>query len=400
MPIYTVRAVSDSGKTVKVTKEAQSEDDLFQRLEKNGLHVTRVISEKTENLKASPAWKVKKQQLIDFSDRLQIMYSSGIPMVEAMDEVMRGTRDPRVRAIVNQIKTDIEEGTSFSEAITQFPNAFPPQYKAAVKAGEASGALDLVMGRMVKQLEWEAQIKSTTTQAFIYPAILACAVGGMIVMLFTFLLPRLTKVFVETGVELPGPTLFVIATSDFLRSNGLFLLAGIILAAIAFTLIRKTESGKVSIDRVFINLPLVGSVMRKIASARFVAALRTLHQAGTPMLSALHLSIPACGNATVEKDIERITELVEDGVSLTEAMARSEQLEPLVPRMIAVGEKSGSLTEALDHVVTLYDREVKNSTKKLLTFLEPAILVVSGGVIAFIVLATLLPMFKMLGSIK
>lgn len=400
MPTYTVRAVTESGKTVRVTEEARSEDELTHRLERAGLQVTRVLSTRDSLVHANPNWKVKRRSLIDFSDRLQIMYAAGIPMVEAMEEVMRGTRDPRMHAIIHQVKGDIEGGSTFSEAVARFPRAFPPQYLAAVRAGEESGALDVVMGRMVAQLEWEQQIRSTTVQAFIYPSILFVAVCGMLVMLFTFLLPRITAVFVSAGAELPGPTRFVMAVSAFLRENGLLLLAGLVLAVVSLIVTRRTARGKEALDGLFLRLPLIGHVQRKIASARFVAALRTLHHAGTPMLTALRLSRPASGNAAIEADVDRIIEFVEDGVTLTESVARSEQLEPLVPRMIAVGEKSGSLTEALEHVVALYDREVRASTKRLLSALEPAILVFTGVVVGFVVLATLLPMFKMLGAVK
>lgn len=400
MPVFFANAVTDSGRKVKIREEATTEADLIERMEKAGFQVTRILSVAEERLQASPRWTVKKRHLVDFSDRLQIMYSAGIPIVEALEEVKRGTTNPRMRAIVQRIKRDVEEGARLSEAIAQFPRVFPPQYRAAVTAGEQSGALDRVLGRLVKQLEWEMWIRGTVTQAFIYPAILFTAVCGMLVMLFAFLLPRITKVFAQTGVELPWPTRFVMSCSDFLRNQGLALLSALVALALGTWIARRTAGGKRAIDRFLMMLPAIGATLRKVASARFVSSLRTLHHAGCPILTSLHLSRPAAGNATVEADVEFVTNLVEDGVPLTDAMCRSRQLEPLVPRMVAVGERSGSLTEALDHVVALYDREVQAATKRLLGVLEPTIIVFSGLVVGFIVIATLMPMFKLLGALR
>ncbi len=398
MPRFRARAVDERGRACVVTEEAESEEALAGLLAGRGMALTRVVSVKGAD--GAGDARLTRPQLAEFTDRLQILYAAGVPLVDCVREIEVGSRDPRVVAVAAGIRRALERGANLSETLDSFPKAFPAPYRAAVRAGEESGALDEVLRRLVEQIEWEQWIRRTIKQAFVYPTILFLAVIGLVVFLFTFLLPRLMEIFVQANVELPGPTRVVIAVSDFLRERGVLLLIGAVLAVAGLVAWRHTRRGRRTLDRVWVRLPAFGQLASKVASARFVNALRTLHEAGTPILSALEMARDAAGNAWVEDDLDRAIVKVREGLPLTAALEEASSLEPLVPRMISVGEKSGSLGQALEHVQKLYDREVEAGTKRLLSLLEPAILLFSGGVVAFVVFATLLPIFRLFGAMK
>lgn len=398
MPLYKARAVDENGRTLVLAEEAGSEEELARRLSERGLQLARVLRKKGEAGRGDA--RLTRPQLAEFTDRLQILYAAGVPLVDCVREIETGSRDPRVLAVASGVRRALERGANLSETLDAYPKAFPAPYRAAVRAGEESGALDSVLRRLVAQIEWEQWIRRTIKQAFVYPTILFCAVVGLVVFLFTFLLPRLMEIFIQANVELPGPTKAVVAISEFLRTRGLWLLAGTVIGLLALALWRRTPRGRRTLDRAFARAPAFGPLARKVASARFVNALRTLHEAGTPILSALEMARDAAGNAWVEDDLDRAIDKVRDGLPLTAALGDATSLEPLVPRMISVGEKSGSLDEALEHVQKLYDREVEAGTKRLLSLLEPAILLFSGGVVALVVFATLLPIFRLFGAMK
>ncbi|MBI4880157.1 MAG: type II secretion system F family protein [Planctomycetes bacterium] len=400
MPIYRVRAVSSGGKSVTVRHDAFSEEEVSTHLAGRGLTLTRVLSVAQAARSANKNWTVPRRPLINFTEKLQILYAAGVPLVESLHEIEHGVRDPRMLAIATRVRQEVEEGKNLSEALDLFPRAFPEAYRAAVRAGEQSGALEVVLQRLNAQIEWEQGIRTSVRQALIYPAFLLAAVAGLVVFLFTFLLPRLMKVFIESRVDLPGPTKVVVAISSFVQSRGLLLLALLGVLVAAFIAARRFDRGRQALDRGIMNLPLIGPLLRKLASARFIATLKTLHEAGTPILSALLLSRNAAGNACLAQDIDRVIARLEDGVPLAQAMSESRHLETLVPKMIAIGEKSGALTEALAHVVELYDREVQAGTKRLISCAEPAILLLSGCVVGFVVFATMLPLFRLFGAIK
>ncbi len=400
MPTYKVRAVSQGGKTVTVRHEAASEEEVSTQLAGRGLTLARVLSVAQAGRAARKNWTVARRPLINFTEKLQILYAAGVPLVESLHEIERGVRDPRMLAIATRVRREVEEGKNLSEALELFPRAFPEAYRAAVHAGEQSGALEVVLQRLNAQIEWEQGIRSSVRQALIYPAFLLAAVGGLVVFLFTFLLPRLMKVFIESKIDLPGPTKVVVAISTFVQSRGLPLLALLVVLVVALVAARRFERGRRAIDLVLLNLPLIGPLLRKVASARFIATLKTLHDAGTPILSALLLSRDAAANACLAADIDHVIARLEDGVPLAQAMAESRHVETLVPKMIAIGEKSGALGEALEHVVQLYDREVQAGTKRLISCAEPAILLLSGCIVGFVVFATVLPLFRLFGAIK
>lgn len=400
MPMYKARAMRDDGRLVTVAQDAPNETELARDFERQGLTLARIVKISDAAKATRSSWSVPQYALIDFTDRMQLLYAAGVPLAETLLEIEHGMLDPRMRAITARLRNEVENGTSLSEAIGQFPNVFPKAYVSSVKAGESAGALDAVLERLLAQMEWDQQVKSQIRAAFAYPCVLAVAVTGLITFMITFVLPKLMTVFDGARVQLPRPTQILLAVAAFVRDYGVLTAFALAALCVAVVMVRRTSAGGQAIDSMLMKLPLVGALRRKLASARFVSQFRTLHRAGAPVMTALELARDGCGDAAISRDLDAVMTHVADGMPLSDALGTSREIESLVPRMVRVGERSGSLDEALAHVAALYDREVKASTKRLVAILEPGVLVVAGFTVGFVVFATLLPLFRLFGAIK
>lgn len=400
MPTFKARAMRGDGRLVTLDQEAADELELARECERQGLTLARVLKTSEAARSTRSSWSVPRDALIDFTDRLQLLYAAGVPLAEALLEIEHGMLDPRMRAISARIRIEVEGGTNLSDALAHFPNAFSRAYVSSIKAGESSGALDTILERLLAQMEWDQQVKSQVRAAFTYPCVLAVAVAGLVTFMITFVLPKLMAVFDGARVELPRPTQILLAVASVVQNHGGLMFLGSLAAIAAFVMLRRTQRGGQVIDSLLMRLPVVGTLRRKLASARFVSQFRTLHRAGAPVMTALELARDGCGDAAIARDIDAVMTHVSDGMPLSEALRKSQEIEPLVPRMVRVGERSGSLDEALQHVGALYDREVKASTKRLVGILEPGVLIVAGFTVGFVVFATLLPLFRLFGAIK
>ncbi|MCC7169210.1 MAG: type II secretion system F family protein, partial [Planctomycetes bacterium] len=364
MPIYKARAMRGDGRLVTVAQDAPNESELTREFERQGLTLARIVKISDAAKSTRTSWSVPRHALIDFTDRMQLLYAAGVPLAETLLEIEHGMIDPRMRAITGRLRSEVENGTSLSDAIGRFPNVFPKSYVSSVKAGESAGALDAVLERLLAQMEWDQQVKSQIRAAFTYPCVLAVAVTGLITFMITFVLPKLMAVFDGARVELPRPTQILLAVASLVQNHGGTMLLALVALLATFVLVRRTPAGGRVIDSALMRLPLVGVLRRKLASARFVSQFRTLHRAGAPVMTALELARDSCGDAAISQDLDAVMSHVSDGMPLSDALATSREIEPLVPRMVRVGERSGSLDEALAHVAALYDREVKASTKR------------------------------------
>jgi type II secretory pathway component PulF len=400
MTTYRVRAIDGEGRVAVLTEDAPSEAALEGLLARRGFAIAQLREVAANAHSRRIAKGLGAAGLADFTERLDILYSSGLPIVDCLAEIERGAASDRLREIAARIRSDLESGASLSAALARFPRAFPSAYRAAVLAAERSGALDEVLKRLAGQIEWSRNARATMVQALIYPAILLLAILGLLVLLFTFLLPRIAEFFRDSQTALPGPTQVVLAISDFLLGHGLVIAMSFALLGVGIALALRVPRGARFLHGLLLRVPLVGPLLRRAACARFVATLGMLHHAGTPLTEALEASREATGNAALAHELESVVSAVYAGEPLTVAMERSRGFESIVLRMIAAGEASGSLSQALGHALRLLDRDVARGTKRLLALAEPLILIVAGVVVGFVVFATILPIFRMLGTIR
>lgn len=399
MAVYTVRAISLTGTTKTLTHEAVSERDLEQQLEAEGLSIARIVHVSSPDEAIRGRLRMSNADLCDFSDRLRILYAAGIPIVDCFAELEQGAASTSQRSVARYLKHGVQHGRGVSELMGEMPSAFPKTYVAAIRAAEKSGALDSVLLRVGEQMEWQRASKAVVLQALIYPAILLLAISTLIFFLFTFLLPKIAEFFTQQQVDLPWSTRVVLGISDFLRDNGVWIAASFAVTVILISVTRRFDRGHAAVDRAILRIPLIGPILRKVACSRFASTLQMLHASGTPMVEALESSREASGNHAIATDLRKVVDHVANGEPLTEALRETREFEGIVIRMVAVGEASGSLSQALEHTTRLLDRDVQQRTKRMLALLEPMMLIGSGLVVGFVIFATLMPLFQMLGNI-
>jgi len=402
MPTYRYKATNDEGKTVKGLLVAESEDELESALDKQNLYL---ISAKESSKRGASAAsgggrriaraRVKRAELISFTVHLATIIGAGVPILQGLDDMIDETENPHFKSVIRGIRTQIEEGSSISEAFRQHPEVFSELYIAILKSGETTGRLDEVLREIVKFLEWQDELVGTIKQATTYPVIVLCALMGLIGIMFAFVLPRFLGIFDGFNIPLPLPTRIVIAISNFFQNFWWLLIAGIIAAVVGLRAANRTPQGRMVLDRVKLKIPIFGDLLRKIALSRFSHYLATLFGAGVNIMNALEVVEQVVGNVVLSDVVRRARIQVGTGQSVAEALRESREFPPMVVRMITIGETTGGLEETLQRVADYYDREVPQTIKRLFTALESLVIISLGIVVLFVVLSVILPMLSL-----
>lgn len=385
------------GHAVSGVAWADDEFELDARLGGQGLVLTRartVLDEKRMRPLA-----LKSSELILLTTQLATVTAAGLPLLQGLQGIRARVPGQRSRRLLGEMISALESGQPLSTILERYPRAFPPVYRASVVAGEASGALDKVLVRMAAHLEWARGMRATTFQALIYPTLLAGALAGLIAILLFFLLPRIVTLFPAGSADLPSQTRFVLAVSATLRAH-VWLLAGFGLAlwtAVA-TLLRDAR-GRAWLDRRLLSLPVFGGVASALATSKFASTAAILQSAGCDIFTVLDVAARASGNAAMQAAFGRVRERVRRGEPLADSLAAEPLVDSLLIQLVAVGERSGDLDRCLERVAAHYDLEIPRIVRRMLSLLEPGLLVIAGVVVAFLLLAALLPMFQLMESI-
>jgi len=396
-----------TGKTPKGTVQqgeltAETREDVIAALRKQGIIPTIVAEKKATSFKIggfSRSPSIKERDIIVFTRQFASMYNAGIPIVQSLDIMSKQTENKALRLIVGQVKSDVESGVTLADAMKKYPKAFDDLYVNLVAAGEVGGVLDSVLQRLAIYIEKAMKLKKKVKGAMIYPSVVMAIAVLVIAIIMIFVIPVFSQVFGEMGVALPLPTQIVIGLSNFLSGiGGLILLLIIVGAIIGFRQYRKTSIGRMNTDRLFLKIPIIGNLIRKVAVARFARTLGTLISSGVPILDGLEICAKSAGNRVVEKVVYEVKKEVAAGKTVSEPLAKSDVFPPMVTQMISVGEATGSLDQMLSKVADFYDDEVDDSVQNLTVLLEPILMVFLGTVIGFIVISLYLPIFK-LGSV-
>jgi general secretion pathway protein F len=303
------------------------------------------------------------------------------------------------RRLLGEMISALQAGESLSTVMNAYPRTFPSVYRASVVAGEASGALDKILVRLAAHMEWMRGMRATTLQALIYPTVLLFAVMGLIGILLFFLLPRIVTLFPKGVEDLPAQTRFVLAISDAMRGH-VVLLASAIASLVGGGLYAlRTQRGRVFLDRAVLFVPILGRVARSLATSTFACTASILQSAGCDIFTVLDVSANACGNTAMAQAFGRVSERVRRGAPLSNALEQEPLVDTLLVQLVAVGEKSGELDRCLERVAAHYDVEIPRRVKRMLALLEPVILLCAGVIVAFILLAALLPMFQLMETL-
>ena len=340
--------------------------------------------------------RIGLRELAVMTRQLATLLGAGLPLVPALSVLVSQTRNPLLQSTLAQIREEVNEGNSLTRSMTDFPKIFPPFYVNMVRAGEASGTINRVLERLADFQEAQQALMTRIRSALAYPIFMFLIGSGVLFFLVTFVVPNITKIFGEMHQTLPGITVFLVAVSGFLKSLWWILLLTLAVAVVGLRyLIRNTERGRHFWDRLKLGAPLFGGLNRKIAVARFSRTLGTLLQSGVPLLAALEIAGSVVNNRVIAGEIQRTTREVEEGQSLSAPLSRSVFFPPIAVEMISVGEQSGNMETMLFRVADAYEKEVEADILLITSLLEPAMILVMGAVVGFIVISVLLPIFEM-----
>lgn len=383
-----------NGKLVRGETRAAGENQVQASLRRQG-----VLPSKIKKRKMRAGKRIRPKDLAIFTRQLATMMKAGVPLLQAFDIVGRGNPNPSVTKLLNDIRTDVETGTSLSAAFRKFPMYFDSLYCNLVEAGEAAGILDQLLDRLATYMEKTEAIKSKIKSALMYPTAVIVVAFVVVSVIMIFVIPSFKQVFTSFGADLPAPTLFVIGMSEFFVKYW-WLIFGVLGGGLYFFFQawKRNERVQQFMDRLLLKLPVFGVLIDKSCVARWTRTLSTMFAAGVPLVEALDSVGGASGNSVYAIATEKIQQEVSTGTSLTAAMTNANVFPSMVLQMCAIGEESGSIDHMLGKAADFYESEVDDMVAGLSSLMEPIIIVVLGIVIGGIVISMYLPIFK-LGSV-
>ena len=380
-----------AGKVVKGEQRAASEAVVNATLRRQGILVSKVSKQSFKR-----GGTVSEKDIALFTRQLATMMKSGVPLLQTFDIVGRGHDNPAVGKLLLDIKSDVETGSSLSQAFRKHPIQFDQLYCNLVAAGEQAGILETLLDRLATYKEKMLAIKSKIKSALFYPVAIIIVAFIITAVIMIFVIPAFKEVFKSFGADLPAPTLMVIAMSDFFIEYWWAIFGGLgVSVFMFFYTLKRSEVMQVAFDRALLRLPIFGSIIRKSVIARWTRTLSTMFSAGVPLVESLDSVGGAAGNYVYKVGTRQIQSEVSTGTSLTSAMQSSELFPNMVNQMVAIGEESGALDSMLGKVADFFEAEVDDAVEALSSLMEPIIMVVLGVLIGGMVIAMYLPIFKL-----
>ncbi len=380
-----------NGKQVRGETRAVGENQVLAAMRRQGIVITKIKKRRTRSGK-----RIKPKDIAVFTRQLATMMKAGVPLLQAFDIVGRGNPNPNLSRLLNDIRADVETGTSLSAAFRKYPLYFDNLYCNLVEAGEAAGILEELLDRLASYMEKTEALKSKIRSALMYPVAVIIVAFVVVAIIMIFVIPSFKQVFSSFGADLPGPTMFVIHMSEFFVEYWWAIFLGLGGGFyFFFQAWRRNEKMQMFMDRLLLRIPIFGPLVEKSVIARWTRTLATMFAAGVPLVEALDSVGGASGNSVYVKATEKIQQEVSTGTSLTNAMTNANVFPSMVLQMSAIGEESGSIDHMLGKAADFYEAEVDDMVAGLSSLMEPIIIVVLGTVIGGIVVSMYLPIFKL-----
>jgi type IV pilus assembly protein PilC len=396
MPIYVWKGMDRKGKRQNGEIEADNPTIARQLLVRRGLNVTGFKPKPKDLLEYFPILesRVKERELVVLVRQFSTMIDAGLPLVQCLDILQQQQESRALKRILKQVKKDVEEGATFSDAIKKHPRVFDNLFVNLVAAGEMGGILDVILNRLAGYIEKLAKLKKKVKGALTYPAIVVTIALVVMAVILIYVIPVFARLFVDAGVSLPTLTLFVMSLSDFSVRYFYWFIIGIVLLLFLLRHVRKRPKGRMATDRLLLRLPVFGMLLRKVAVARFTRTLGTMLASGVPILDALDIVASSAGNAVIEQAIRESRTAIAGGRSVAEPLQETKVFPVMVTQMISVGEATGALDAMLGKIADFYDEEVDITVDALTSLLEPLLLVFLGVTIGGLLIAMYLPIFQ------
>ncbi|MGD9731804.1 MAG: type II secretion system F family protein [Desulfamplus sp.] len=401
MKVFVWTAKNPKNRTVKGEMEAETPDQVRSSLQRRKLKPIKV-KEKPKDIFESVAFlqpKVTDTDVIIFCRQFSTMIDAGLPLLQCLDILHNQQENTTFKKILKQIKEGVETGETFADALKKFPKVFDDLFVNMVAAGEAGGILDIILRRLSAYMEKMAKLKKQVKGAMTYPAITMIIAVIVVGIILVFVIPVFTEMFDSMGGKLPAPTLLVVAMSDFVIKNIVFIIVGVFGAFFIIKRIYRTEKGRIVMDDLALKLPIFGILIKKVAVAKFTRTMGTMMSSGVSILEALDIVGKTAGNKTIEFAISDVKVGIAEGRSMADPLLESGVFPSMVCSMISVGESTGALDAMLGKIADFYDDEVDQAVKNLTDMIEPFMLVFLGTVIGGLVIAMYLPIFKMAGNL-
>jgi type IV pilus assembly protein PilC len=402
MPEYVWRAKTAAGNIIKGEMNEVNESIVLTKLRRMNyadIKVKKKSKDILENIEFFQP-KVTTKDVVIFTRQFATMIDAGLPLVQCLEILASQQENKTFKKILTSVKQTVEGGSTFADALKQHPKVFDNLYVNLVHAGETGGILDTILRRLAGFMEKAQALKRKVKGAMVYPAVVVTIAVSVVAVLLIFVIPVFKEMFEGAGEKLPGPTLLVLAMSEFVQKYILYILILLGILAYAFRRFYRTEKGRIIVDRLALRAPVFGMLLKKVAVARFCATLGTMISSGVPILDALEITAKTAGNVIVEKAIMNTRTAIAEGRTIAEPLMETGVFPGMVVRMIAVGEATGALDAMLAKISEFYDEEVDAAVEALTQLMEPIMIVFLGGVCGGLVIAMYLPVFSMAGAVS
>lgn len=423
MPVFEYRGLTPAGKQVKGLLEADTSRALRQQLKRSGVFLTDVLAEResTGPRRANGAavaqpkpslgsrdvqlgkllrGRVSSDDVAIFTRQLSTLLHAGVTLIDALTALVDQTEKERLKRIISEVKTRVNEGSSLADGLAQHGKIFNSLYVNMVRAGEASGALDAVLARLADFTEGQAKLRQKVLGTLIYPVIMSIIGSGILALLMTVVVPKVTKIFESMKVTLPWTTRLLIFTSNVLADWWWLLFPLLAGGIVGFIRWKNGPKGRPVWDRFVLRAPVFGSLVRMLAISRFSRTLATLLRSGVPLLTAMDITKNVISNGVLSGVVENARDAIREGESIAGPLKRSGEFPPLVHHMIAIGERTGQLEEMLLNVADSYENQVSVRIGALTALMEPLIIVAMGVAVAFVAFSILMPILQLNTAIR
>ncbi len=405
MPEFQYTARTQDGQLVKDKIRMKDEKSLADYLKSKGLILTSAKADKKENKLSlknilNKISSVPITQKIFFTQNLSVMVKTGFSLAAALKTLANQSTNKRFKSVIFELQHDVESGISFSNALAKHPRIFSELFVNMVAAGEVSGKLDDVLINLTNQMKKDHGLIVKVRSAMMYPSVVVVAMVGIGVVMMITVIPQLTDIYSETDAELPLPTKVLIAFSDALRNQGIYILLGLIIAVFALTRIRKTKKGKYYLHLFLLKVPILSAIIKKINTARFTRTLSSLLKTDIPIVQTLQIISKTLGNVHYKKAMLDASEKVKKGISIAKTMQSYPKLfSPIVTQMINIGEESGTIDSVSEEIALFYEDDVEQTMEGLSSIIEPVLMLLIGAVVGVMALAVLMPMYGLVETI-
>jgi type IV pilus assembly protein PilC len=401
MPVfeYTARNAS-TGQILKGTLDVSTRDEVLRHIKQQKMIVVNVREQPKQLSFSFKRRGIRTRDIVIFTRQFATMINSGLPLVQSLDILARQTENPALAEVTRQVVFDVESGHTLADAFSKHPRAFTELYVNMVAAGEAGGILDTILIRLATFLEKSDALIRKVKGAMVYPGVIMSVAAIAVAVLLIFVIPTFQKMFASVGMELPLPTRIVIGMSDFLINYWWMIIIVVVGAVFALRRYYATSDGRLRIDQMLLNAPVLGDLLRKSAVSRFTRTLGTLISSGVSILDGLEITAKTAGNRVIHDAVMESRNSIAGGETIAGPLEKSKVFPPMVISMIAVGEQTGGLDEMLSKIADFYDEEVDVAVSALLSLMEPMMIVVLGVIVGGMVVAMYLPIFDMMNAVQ